>query len=253
MSADAKKIHELKSTHTPAAINRRLTDGVRHSYLRDFVYGAIDGAVTTFAVVSGVAGAQLESKVIIILGVANLFADGFSMAVSNFLGTRAEEEVRQKAWKTEEEHIRHIPEGEREEIRQIFAAKGFAGQDLEKIVETITADKDQWISTMIKEELGMSLQGPSPWKAAWATFSAFVIVGALPLLAFLYQAVNPQANYDAFQMSTVMTGAGFFIVGALKSQFVGKKWFLAGMETFMVGGCAAVLAYAVGVLLRGIA
>jgi VIT1/CCC1 family predicted Fe2+/Mn2+ transporter len=253
MTAKIKKIKELKSTHTPAAIRQRLLSGTQHSYLRDFVYGAIDGAVTTFAVVSGVAGAQLDSKIIIILGLANLFADGFSMAVGNFLGTRAEEELREKAWKTEEQHIHEFPEGEKEEIRQIFAAKGFKGTDLEKIVETITSDKDQWISTMMKEELGMVLDGPSPFKAAWATFSSFVIVGALPLLAFLYQMFNPQASIDAFFVSSIMTGFGFFFVGALKSRFVGKGWISSGLETLLVGGGAAVLAYVVGALLRGIA
>src|ERR1051325_8603954 len=80
----------MEHEHSPDAIRRRLEGGPKHNYLRDWIYGGIDGAVTTLAVVTGVAGAQLSSWVILALGFANLFADGFSMASSNYLGTRSE-------------------------------------------------------------------------------------------------------------------------------------------------------------------
>jgi len=246
-------LEKLKSIHTPEAIRRRLQYGPKHSYLRDFIYGAIDGAVTTFAVVSGVAGARLSNDVVIILGLANLIADGFSMAVGNFLGTRAEQELREQARKEEEVHIQKIPEGEREEIRQIFAAKGFKGEDLERAVNIITSDPKLWIETMLQEEMGMPGTGPSPVKASLSTFIAFVIVGVLPLLAFFGKWISPQATFEPFLASAVITGLAFFIVGALKSRYVGKPWFLAGLETLFVGGAAASLAYFVGALLRGLA
>lgn len=246
-------LEKLRSIHTPEAIRRRLQYGPQHSYLRDFIYGAIDGAVTTFAVVSGVAGARLSNEIVIILGFANLIADGFSMAVSNFLGTRAEQELRERARKEEETHIRKIPEGEREEIRQIFEAKGFKGEDLERAVHIITSDPKLWIETMLQEEMGMLGTGPSPFKASLSTFAAFVIVGFLPLLAFLVKSVFPQAEVDPFLVSIVITQTAFFVVGALKSQFVGQRWFLSGLETLVMGGAAASLAYLVGTLLRGLA
>jgi len=250
--AQEKNFSELSLTHTPEAIQNRILYGPRHTYLRDFIYGAIDGIVTTFAVVSGVAGAGLSMGIVIVLGVANLVADGFSMAVSNFLGTRAEEQLREAAREMEEEHIDKIPHGEREEVRQIFANKGFKGEDLEKIVEVITSDRKLWIDTMIKEELGLPLEGPEPWKAGFSTFTSFFILGSLPLISFLVLWFNPHLKFDPFLVSSVVTGAAFFVVGTFKSLFVNEKWYLAGLETLFVGGVAAVLAYTVGIFLRGV-
>lgn len=249
----ARKARErLEAVHTPEAIQARLASGPVHSYLRDFVYGAIDGSITTFAVVSGVAGADLSLGVVIILGMANLLADGFSMAVGNYIGTRTEEEEREMARIEELRHIRIFPEGEREEIRQIFAAKGFQGDDLDRVVEIITSDVNRWVDTMMREELGMSLEVRSPRKAALATFFSFGIFGLIPLVPYLSQFMYHQKGDHLFAMSVVYTGIALFAVGALKSRFTPQAWWRAGLETFSIGGAASALAYGVGVLLKGL-
>jgi VIT1/CCC1 family predicted Fe2+/Mn2+ transporter len=250
MSVPAREA--LKASHTPAAIRRRLSEGPAQSYLRDFIYGAIDGAVTTFAVVAGVAGAQLSGYIVIILGVANLIGDGFSMAASNYLGVRADRQLRQRLRSEEEAHIAVYPAGEREEIRQIFARKGFSDADLDRVVDVITADRERWVETMLAEEHGVALSGPIPWRSALTTFLAFVLVGALPLAPFLSGAVGFPWEY-AYEASAVLTGFAFFLVGAAKSRFVNESWWGSGLETLALGGGAAGLAYAVGLILRDLA
>jgi VIT1/CCC1 family predicted Fe2+/Mn2+ transporter len=243
----------LEAAHTPLAVRKRLRDTPAPSYLQDFIYGAIDGAVTTFAVVAGVEGANLDEQVVIILGGANLIADGFSMAVSNFLGSRAERQRRERARRDEQLHIRVIPEGEREEVRQIFAAKGFEGRELERVVEVITSDPDLWTDTMMSEELGFGATAPDEFRAAAATLVAFLTVGFLPLTVFVYDVAAPGEVTHAFGWSALMTGVAFFVVGALKSRFVDQSWWRSALETLVVGGVAAALAYAVGAFLQGVA
>ena len=234
----------MEHEHTVEAIHQRLAAGPRQNYLRDWIYGGIDGAVTTFAVVTGVVGAHLSPVVIVIMGFANLLADGFSMAASNFLGTKAEHDDIARLEAIERRHIELTPEGEREEVRQIFAAKGFAGTELERVVELITSDRDRWVRTMLTEEYGLPQQARSPWLAAISTFSAFMICGLAPLLPFLF------GMNDPLTIATLVTGAMFFVIGSAKSRWSTGSWWWSGASTLMVGGIAAGLSYFVGVLLR---
>ena len=243
---------DLREMHTAGAIRERLEGQPKQRYLSDFIYGAIDGTVTTFAVVAGVVGAGLETRVIIILGVANLVADGFSMAAANFLGTRAENQQYDRTRSFEEKEVEVHPEGEREEIRQIFAQKGFEGETLERVVEVITSDKRRWVDTMMSEEHGLSLTRRSAMKAATATFVAFVVVGAIPLLSFVGLALGVPVSAP-FLLSIGLTAAAFCAVGAAKSHFVDQAWWRAGIETLGVGGAAALLSYLFGMLLGDVA
>jgi vacuolar iron transporter family protein len=232
--------------HTPSAIRARLEEGPRNSYLRDFIYGGIDGAVTTFAIVSGVVGARLSAAIVLILGLANLLADGFSMAAANFSGTRAERHEIDLLREVERSHIRDHPEGEREEIRQIFEKKGFSGDELETIVEKISADEDLWIRTMLQEEYGVAPEVRSPGMAALSTMVAFVLCGAVPLIPFVFRLESPAL------WSLVSTLAVFFGIGSAKSRWSLIPWWKSGLETLAIGAAAAAIAYGVGVMLSGI-
>ncbi len=180
----------LEHSHAQKSLAERVNSRAPHSYLRDFVYGAIDGPVTTFSVVSGVSGVVLNPKSVIVLGLANLVGDGFSMAASNYLGTKTEQQVRDKARAMDQRHIRITPKGESDEVRQIYAAKGFEGSDLERAVEVASSKELRWVDTILVDELGISLEGPSAFIAAVTTFMAFCLVGFGAVAAGIAYAVG---------------------------------------------------------------
>ena len=235
----------LEHKHTAEAIRSRLLNGTRPNYLRDFVYGGIDGAVTTFAIVAGVVGASLSAHIVIILGLANLLADGISMAASNYSGTKTEVDELEKLRAMEYRHIAIDPEGEREEIRQIMALKGLDGDTLEHAVEAITSDRERWVATMLFEEHGQSGLVRDPMKSALATFAAFFVCGAVPLIPYL---LIPDGT--AMPVALTATTVVFFAIGSLKSAWALTRWWKSGLETVAIGLAAAFAAYAIGYLLR---
>ena len=232
--------------HTRTAIRARLAGGPPQSYLRDWVYGGIDGAVTTFAIVSGVVGAQLSPRIILVLGAANLVADGLSMAAGNYLATRAEHEERRFAEAVERRHIATVPEGEREEVREIFRQRGLSGDLLESVTEVVTADPDRWIQTMLRDEYGLPAVIRAPWRAAGSTFLAFFLCGLVPLVPFALAV--PRAPWVAAGATFVV----FAAIGALKSRWSVASWWRSALETLAVGGAAAGVAYWIGAGLRGL-
>lgn len=243
-------IETLRHQHRPEAIQERLRRNAAPQHVSDAVLGGIDGCITTFAVVSGVIGAQFPVAVALVLGFANLVADGFSMAVSNYESIKAQSEFVEGMRRVEERHIAVIPEGEREEIRQIFRQKGFEGSNLERIVETISNDKRLWVDTMLTEEHGLQKVSGSPWRSALATFLAFLAAGAIPLLPLFFGGLGASAQ---FAYSAMLAGLVFFLIGMIKSLVFRMPAFRAGLATFMTGSIAASLAYATGYLLQSVA
>lgn len=230
--------------HSPQEVSDRIGAPPGRGVLRDVIYGAIDGSVTTFAIVAGVAGAGLSPFVIVALGLANVLADGFSMAAGNYSGTKAELDNIKRLRRVEERHIREFPEGERREAREILRLKGLKGPVLEAATDAICADKEAWINLMMEGEYGASAVDPEPMRAALATFFAFLIAGLVPLLPFL---LGLEAG---FAISVWLTLAVFFAIGAFKSHWSLTPWWRSGIETLAIGGAAAALAYGVGSLFQ---
>lgn len=219
-------------------------------YISEFVYGGIDGAITTFAVVAGAEGASLGISVVVILGVANLIADGFSMSVGNFFSTKAERDTFERHKQVEYWEIENLREKEIQEVKDIYAAKGFKGELLEKVVEVITADKDVWVDTMMKEELEMTKSDKTPYKTAGMTFISFIVVGSVPLLSYIFAAPGPVIQTDLFLYSSILTAVALGVVGVLKSLVTEKNMIVGISETLLLGGLAALLAYFVGDVLE---
>ncbi|HRH94052.1 MAG TPA: VIT1/CCC1 transporter family protein, partial [Candidatus Peribacteria bacterium] len=155
-------------------------------FIHDIVYGANDGIVTTFAVVSGVAGAHLSPAIVIILGYANVLADGLSMGLGNYLSIKSREDNYNRLQKEEMREIDEIPEIEREEIREIYEAKGFSGAELDMVVNRITSDRQMWVDTMMSEEHGLTKEETElPALHGFMTFTAFLVFGSIPILPYV--------------------------------------------------------------------
>lgn len=182
------------------------------AYLGEFVYGGIDGGVTTFAVVAGAVGAGLDSAIIIILGFANLLADGFSMSIGSYLSSKTEIENYQKYKNIEYKKVERLPDVAREEIREIYQNKGFEGELIEQVVGVITEDRDRWVNTMMKEKLKMIPSDRSPIMMGVVTYISFLVIGLIPLTVYVWDYMFG-FSFNLFMTSTFLTSLGFVIIG----------------------------------------
>jgi len=237
---------ELEHSHAPDDIKARLAEERSANYLREWVYGGIDGVVTTFAIIAGVTGASLSPMIVVILGIANLVGDGFSMAAGAYSSEKTDLDNYDRLRKIEEKHIDKDPEGETEEIRQIYKAKGFKGDDLENAVKVITDDREMWIEIMLTEEYGISPLQKLPFKTGLHTFLSFLICGAMPLLPFILHIPN------AFGWALFLSSLTFFGIGCFKSLWSVHQWWKQGFETALIGLLAAGLSFLIGYWLRGL-
>ena len=244
-----QKIKEVRAAHQKGHATEKYHATFGGTYIRDVVYGANDGIITTFAVVAGVAGANLSSNIVLILGFSNLLADGLAMAIGNYLGTKSEQEYIAKERKMEEWEIKHVPNCEIKEIRDIYKKKGFKGKSLTQMVDLVTSNKKLWVDTMMIDELGiLPNDDQSPIKNGLATFLSFSIAGLFPLLPYVLFKV-PNFKYsliNSFNFSIVFTALALFTVGALRTFITKKHWLIAGFEMLFVGAIAAVVAYTTG-------
>lgn len=219
------------------------------SYIHDIVYGGNDGIVTTFAVVAGATGANLPHYVVIILGVANLLADGTSMGTGAYLSLRSERDQFERIRKEELDEIDSHPEFEKEEIREAYEKKGFKGKDLDLVVDVITSQRNIWADVMMMEEHKLAREASEkPVLHGVMTFLSFALFGSIPLLPYLF-AIPRDIRFSTAISSTF---AALIILGLTRS-YVTKERLLRGpVEIVGVGALGAVVAYGIGVLLKNI-
>ncbi|MDX1608177.1 MAG: VIT1/CCC1 transporter family protein [Candidatus Spechtbacterales bacterium] len=221
-------------------------------YLKDAVYAANDGIVTTFAVVAGVVGASLSPGIVLILGVANLIADGFSMGTGNYLGTKSENHHYKRERAREEKSYDESRERAKEEVKDVFREKGYDGTDMETMASLITKNKKFFVEFITFERTGLSEGSNSEAvKNALVTFFSFLIAGAIPLLPYV-MFLNGSAK-SAFFWACIFVGGALFAIGAAQTFFSDEHWFRGGLEMLIAGGSAAAIAYLIGNLLSGLA
>ena len=224
--------------------------GFQKEYIAEFVYGGIDGVITTFAVVAGSAGAELAVPIVLILGFANLIADGFAMSVGSYFSAKSENESYDKHKAVEYWEIENLREKEVEEIREIYEAKGFEGDLLKQVVDVITSDDEVWVDTMMKEELKMMKDDRPPWKRGLVTFLAFNLVGFIPLSTYALTVFVDVSSSDLFMLSSFSTAVALAFIGALKGYVTEQSRIKGILETVFLGGIAAIIAFFVGDILE---
>ncbi len=225
------------------------------TYLKEIVYGGIDGIVTTFAVVAGFSGAQhmggnaaIPMLSVLLFGFANLFADATSMGLGNFLSVRADQDVYKKERRKERHEIEHNTDFEKAETQHMLVAKGFAPEQAEKLTSIYATNKDYWAEFMMKEELDMpNPLGDNPFFTAIATSLSFIIFGLIPLIPYIFL----RGLFDnEFLISIIFTCTALVILALLRWKVTGRDFIKTFSETVLVGGISALVAYAVGTLFR---
>ena len=211
--------------------------------LRQAVFGFNDGLVSTFAVVAGVAGAMLGSRVIILTGLANLVAGAFSMGLGSYLSLKSENEYYDKQLVDEQKEIETKPDIEREEVRIIYMKKGFSGKLLDKMVDKITSNKQLWLDVMMKEEFGLSRNAcAEPRLLGLIMSGAFVIGSIIPILPYFFFPLNGEALKITIAFSLI----GLFLAGVIKSFFTKEHWLKVGLEMVAIGAVSAGATYFIG-------
>ncbi len=216
--------------------------------LREAVFGFNDGLVSTIALIAGLSGAVLDHSIVLLASVAEVFAGALSMGLGTYLGNKSERDVYQGELEREKWEIAHMPEIEREEIREIYRRRGFKGELLEKVTDVITSDKKVWIDVMMQDELGFAKRESMyhPVSHAFSMGIAFVVGSLFPLFPYLFQE-TPRT----FTFALMISGVALLVAGTVKTYFTRRPIWKSSLETFFIGAAAAAASYGIGVLLGG--
>jgi predicted membrane protein (TIGR00267 family) len=233
-------------------LRRRIKEREMHRLermkMRELILGGQDGLVNVLGVVLAVASASKDSKLVIIAGVAALFAESISMLAVSYTSSKAANEVYESELKKENEEVDELPELERQEVWDIFYEKGLRGNILEKAVDKITSDRKRWIDVMMKDELKLFPSGQeNPVKDALIVGLSAIVGSIIPLIPFFLFPVS-----TAILWSVILSAAALFIAGAVKAELTVGKWWASGLELALIGMLAAIISYAIGAMVGAV-
>ena len=232
--ADEFHHHNAKDPHQQA------------SALSDIILGGQDGLVNVLGVILGVAAATGDSYVIMVAGLAATFAESVSMGAVAYTSTLADADYYESEREREHRHIQEVPNLEKEEIRAIYRAKGFAGDLLERIVNTITSSPEVWVAVMMSEELQLQpVDRRTALRSAIIVGIAAIIGSLIPLAPFIFAPVSV-----GIIVSIVLSALVLFIVGVIKARMTVGHPGKSGLEMAAIGTISALVGYAVGALLK---
>ena len=244
------------TARTPALEAHRLAEhriSPVQDYIRQIVFGGIDGIVTTFAVVAGFAGlaaegtAEVGLAAVLLFGLANLLADATSMGLGEFLSARSEQDVYRAVRAKERSEIDTNPEAELAETAEILGSHGVNEKDAAEMAAILLRNPEMMADFMMQYEIGLAdTTDERPWLNGLVTFGSFILMGAIPLLPYFAAG----AGTNVFLVSCTATFAALVGLGALRWSVSLQSLARCVGETLLVGGTCAVVAYGVGMAFR---
>lgn len=213
------------------------------NYIRDLVFGFGDGVNTSLGIVAGVGGAEVAANIVILAALVGMFTGAKAMAVQNYLAVKSQREILESEIMRERYEIENMPERERMEIEEIYKAKGFQGEDLQRVVDKVTSNKEVWLKTMLTEELGLNLEIlGSPIRGALVMFGAFLLGGILPIIPYFLFGTG----FTSLGIAIGFSITSSFVIGALKARLAKKNWIKGGLEMAGLGTGIALVGYGIG-------
>ncbi len=214
------------------------------SSLSDIILGGQDGLVNVLGVILGVAAATHDPRIVLVAGLSATFAESVSMGAVAYTSTLAEADYYEAERAREFRHIANIPRLEKEEVRDIYLQKGFSGEMLEHIVDTITADQETWVAVMMNEEHQLSpVDRRHAFRAALVVGLSAVVGSLIPLAPFALLPVG-----SSMWVSVVVTALVLFGIGAYKARIMVGHPGKSGLEMAIIGTLSALVGYAIGAL-----
>ncbi len=219
---------------------------LKRGTLRDFILGGQDGLVNVLGLLLGVATATNEKRIVLIAGIAALFAESISMGAVAYTSSKAAKDFYESRVMQEKKEIEEVPRKEKKEIRDIYRKKGFRGALLQTIVKKITSKKRLWLDTMMVEELRLFPdEYARPLKNGLVVFLATVLGSLIPLLPFFFLSVKVGI------ITALVASLGvLFLAGAVKAKLTIGSWKRSGFEMMLIGGLAAIAGYGIGKVLE---
>jgi VIT1/CCC1 family predicted Fe2+/Mn2+ transporter len=226
---------ETQGTHH----HRDVTGG----WLRPAVFGAMDGLVSNFALIAGVAGGQASQQVVLLAGLAGLAAGAFSMAAGEYISVASQSELAQAEIEVERLELARHPKAELEELAQVFADRGVDPGLAAEVARQLSRDPEEALEVHAAAELGVRPgELPSPVLAAVSSFLSFAVGAALPVLPYLFGA-------GSLWPAAVIAALGLFSAGALVARITSRTWWFGGLRQLAFGAAAAAITYGVGALI----
>eukprot|EP01120_Amphizonella_sp_Union-15-10_P010281 TRINITY_DN4097_c0_g1_i2.p1 TRINITY_DN4097_c0_g1~~TRINITY_DN4097_c0_g1_i2.p1 ORF type:complete len:266 (+),score=51.76 TRINITY_DN4097_c0_g1_i2:105-902(+) len=251
-------LHEMEATPLLHAEHHK---GASGKYIKSIIYGGLDGIGSVFVTVASLAGAAQNFVFILILGIAKLIAGAISMGVGDYLSTQAEVQYAAGERAREEWECAHYLDGEKEEMVELYVAKGLKENTAKRIVEILSKDRKVFVDIMMIEELGIMPDDEYqiPWKHGAVNFTSFMIFGLIPLLAYMAYlaviklfAVSANEEHITFYIATAISIVTMFFMGIVKAKFTGTSAIQSGLLTVLLGAFAGFVGFGTGWILTNV-